>query len=38
MLRKSNKWVKRNNTMGGHLHGAATVHRNQLYVAGILPH
>ncbi|XP_076805545.1 kelch-like protein 21 isoform X1 [Clavelina lepadiformis] len=32
--RQSNEWVKRCNTLGGHLYGAATVHCGQLCVAG----
>lgn len=29
-----NRWKKMSNTHGGHLHGAATVHKGRLYIAG----
>nr|CAB3259722.1 kelch-like protein 2 [Phallusia mammillata] len=32
--RQSNVWMSLRNSHGGHLHGAATVHKGKLYVAG----
>ncbi|XP_077970341.1 kelch-like protein 21 [Styela clava] len=32
--RHTNRWKKMNNTNGGHLHGAAAVHKGRLYIAG----
>uniref|UniRef100_H2ZJ64 Uncharacterized protein n=1 Tax=Ciona savignyi TaxID=51511 RepID=H2ZJ64_CIOSA len=32
--KQANFWLKLRNTNGGHLHGAATVHKGKLYIAG----
>nr|XP_026694339.1 kelch-like protein 2 isoform X1 [Ciona intestinalis] len=32
--KQANFWVKLRNTNGGHLHGAASVHKGKLYIAG----